>query len=109
MTPLEILIFINLIVIPLAIAAYKVWGRDQIKNEKLCEFIDHAVAAAEELHADNKLPDASQQDYVYKLVDEYFPSALKSESGRRLVDMLVHASVAKLPGSGKTGKALKKK
>lgn len=109
MTPLEWLALINLIVVPLAVAAYKVWGREQIRNEKLREFIDYAVAAAEELNADDNLPVSSKQDYVYNLIDEHFPNAIKSDSGRRLVDMLIHSSVAKLPGAGKTGKAEKKK
>ena len=96
MTPLEWITLAQLIIIPLAIAAWRTWRAD-VANEKLQDFVDQAVRAAEEIGAAGDID--SKAKFVKTLLKQHYPQLTDDVS-----EVLIHAAV-QAAGLGASGKA----
>ena len=97
MTPLEWIALAQLIVLPLAIAAWRTWRAD-VANEKLRGFVDQAVRAAEELGAAGDMGDDGKAKFVKTLLKQHYPRLTDD-----VVEVLIHAAV-QAAGLGASGK-----
>ena len=97
MTPLEWIALAQLIVLPLAIAAWRTWRAD-VANEKLRGFVDQAVRSAEELGAAGDMGDDGKAKFVKTLLKQHYPRLTDD-----VVEVLIHAAV-QAAGLGASGK-----